>query len=168
MEEKCDLVGEEEDPLREIGKLAVVSGNLEIGELEKPSPESPKILPDSDCLNAGEAPIDHGKAQAVPRAISRVHSGPYRGVQGREPPPAAPWPPLPPDPDRPWLTGLGPESASYRRQWMLKGDGYANAKLLARTSLSSASWGVPFRRAIPLLEYREKDSIRVLEILEEM
>ncbi|OWM77802.1 hypothetical protein CDL15_Pgr004496 [Punica granatum] len=108
MEEKCDSVGEEEDPLREIGKLALVSGNLEIGELGKPSPENPKILPDSDCLNAGEAPIDHDEAQAVPRAISRVHSGPHRGVQGREPPPAAPWPPLPPDPDRPWLTGLGP------------------------------------------------------------
>ncbi|PKI79300.1 hypothetical protein CRG98_000314 [Punica granatum] len=102
---KYDSAKEGEDPLREIEKLALVSGNLEIG---KPSPENPKILPDSDCLNAGEAPIDNGEAQAVPRAISRVHFGPHRGVQGRKPPPAAPWPLLPPDPDRPWLTGLDP------------------------------------------------------------
>ncbi|OWM63436.1 hypothetical protein CDL15_Pgr022181 [Punica granatum] len=111
MDKKCDSAGEEQDPLREIGKFAPVLRNLEIGELGKPSPENPKILPYSDCLNAGEAPIDRGEAQAVPRAISRVHSGPYRGVQGRESPPAAPWPPLTAR-SRPPLAN-GPRSSSF-------------------------------------------------------
>ncbi|PKI46438.1 hypothetical protein CRG98_033136, partial [Punica granatum] len=83
---------------------------LEIGELGKPSPENPKILPDSDCLNSVEALIDHGEAQAVPRAISRVHSGPHRGIQGREPPPAAPWPSLTARSRQPLANGPRPSS----------------------------------------------------------
>ncbi|PKI64494.1 hypothetical protein CRG98_015116, partial [Punica granatum] len=55
-------------------------------------------LPDSDHLNSGEAQIDYGGVPATPRATSRVHSGRRRGVQGRELPPPASSPPLPPIP----------------------------------------------------------------------
>ncbi|PKI41802.1 hypothetical protein CRG98_037802 [Punica granatum] len=68
----------------------------------------PPKLPDFDHLNSGEAQIDHGGVPAAPRATSRVHSGHRRGVQGREPPPPASSPPLPPIPAALWLTGLGP------------------------------------------------------------
>ncbi|OWM88806.1 hypothetical protein CDL15_Pgr020760 [Punica granatum] len=48
----------------------------------------------------------------VSRTVTGVHSGPHRGVQGREPPPTAPPPPPPPPfpatPTARRLTGLDP------------------------------------------------------------
>ncbi|OWM91489.1 hypothetical protein CDL15_Pgr017407 [Punica granatum] len=90
---------------RKIGSRFGEFGDRRFREL---SPENATFPLDSGRFDPGEVQIGHRATQAVPRAISRVHSGPHRGVQGREPPPAAPSPPLPPDPDRPWLTGLGP------------------------------------------------------------
>ncbi|PKI46530.1 hypothetical protein CRG98_033087 [Punica granatum] len=59
-------------------------------------------------LNSGEAQIDHGEALAVSRTVTGVHSSPHRGVQGREPPPAASSPPFPATPIARRLTSLGP------------------------------------------------------------
>ncbi|PKI38860.1 hypothetical protein CRG98_040760 [Punica granatum] len=80
---------------------AVRAGRARAGQ----GPSSARRLP---TIPAGEVPIDHGEASAAPRAISRVHSGCRRGVQGRELPPPASSPPLPPISAALQLTGLGP------------------------------------------------------------
>ncbi|PKI72159.1 hypothetical protein CRG98_007428 [Punica granatum] len=54
------------------------------------------------------AQIDHGEASAVTRTVTDVHSDPHRGVQRREPQPAAPPPPFPITSIARRLTGLGP------------------------------------------------------------
>ncbi|PKI75252.1 hypothetical protein CRG98_004292 [Punica granatum] len=106
--QKVESGREEHDPANENGKFALVLRNLEIGGTREPSPENREILPDPDGFNSGEALIDHGEASAVSRTVIDVHSGPHRGVQGRELPPAAPSPPFPAIPAARWLTGLGP------------------------------------------------------------
>ncbi|PKI30821.1 hypothetical protein CRG98_048788, partial [Punica granatum] len=67
-----------------------------------------EILPDPDGFNSGEAQIDHGEASVVSKTVTGIHSGPHRGVQGREPPPAAASPPFPATPTARRLTGLDP------------------------------------------------------------
>ncbi|PKI78910.1 hypothetical protein CRG98_000683 [Punica granatum] len=69
---------------------------------------SRKNSPDPDDFNSGEAQIDHGEASAVSKTVTDVHSGPYCGVQRREPPLAASSPPFPAIPTDRRLTGLGP------------------------------------------------------------
>ncbi|PKI57313.1 hypothetical protein CRG98_022312 [Punica granatum] len=59
-------------------------------------------------ISTEKVPIDHGETSTAPKAISCVHSGCCRGVQGREPSPPASSPPLPPIPAALRLTGLGP------------------------------------------------------------
>ncbi|PKI58026.1 hypothetical protein CRG98_021606 [Punica granatum] len=56
----------------------------------------------------GSKGIDHGEASAVSRTVTGVHFGPHRGVQGREPPPAASSPSFPAIPTARRLTSLGP------------------------------------------------------------
>ncbi|OWM90160.1 hypothetical protein CDL15_Pgr006481 [Punica granatum] len=108
MKQKYNSERDEQDPVREIEKLALVSRNFEIGELGEPSPENRKNSPDPDGFNSGEAQIDHGEASAVSRTVTGVHSSPHCGVQRREPPPAASSPPFPTIPIDRRLTGLGP------------------------------------------------------------
>ncbi|PKI60096.1 hypothetical protein CRG98_019504 [Punica granatum] len=74
----------------------------------EPSPKNCKIFPDPDRFNPGEAQIDHGEASAVSRTVTGVHSSPYRGVQGREPPSAVSSPSFPAIPTARQLTGLDP------------------------------------------------------------
>ncbi|PKI57551.1 hypothetical protein CRG98_022022 [Punica granatum] len=93
---------------RDIEKLALVSGDFEIGELREPSPKNKKKLPDPDGFNSGEAQIDHGEASTVSKTVTGVHSDPHRRVQRREPPPAASSPPFLAIPTDRRLTGLGP------------------------------------------------------------
>ncbi|PKI76187.1 hypothetical protein CRG98_003414 [Punica granatum] len=61
-EQKNDSGGGEQNPARENEKFALV---------------------------LSEAQIDHGEVSAMSRTITSVHSSPHRGIQGREPPPAA-------------------------------------------------------------------------------
>ncbi|PKI18433.1 hypothetical protein CRG98_049293, partial [Punica granatum] len=83
---------------------------LKIDCIRKPSPEKPKILPDPDRFNSGEAQIDFGETSAVSKTVTGVHFGPHRSVQGREPPPAAPSPPLLPIPVALSVNGPRPNS----------------------------------------------------------
>ncbi|PKI50483.1 hypothetical protein CRG98_029127 [Punica granatum] len=103
----------------------------------------PQKLPDSDHLNSGEAQIDHGGVPAAPRATSRVHSGSRCGVQGREPPPPASSPPLPPIPAALWLTGLGPVFFFFFRK-----PNPSLARPNAQSSPASLPGGFSFGRAI--------------------
>ncbi|PKI76193.1 hypothetical protein CRG98_003420 [Punica granatum] len=86
----------------------------EIGRTRRLLPENRKNFPDLDCLNSGEAQIDHGEVSAVSRTITGVHSSPHCDVQGREPPPAASSPLFSAIPTARRLTGLGPFPLLHR------------------------------------------------------
>ncbi|PKI65206.1 hypothetical protein CRG98_014355 [Punica granatum] len=110
MEQKCDSGKLEQNPEKRNEKLALDLADLKNDCVRKPSQEKPKILPDPNRFNSGEAQIDFGEASAVSRTVTGVHSGPHRVVRGREPPPAAPSPPLPPIPAALSVNGPRPNS----------------------------------------------------------
>ncbi|PKI50895.1 hypothetical protein CRG98_028723 [Punica granatum] len=85
----------------EISRKDVLSSSFQV----RRSPgTNEKNSPDSDRLNSGEV----SAVSAVSRTVTDDHSGPHRGVQGRESPPAAPPPPFLATLTARRLTGLGP------------------------------------------------------------
>ncbi|PKI64491.1 hypothetical protein CRG98_015113 [Punica granatum] len=87
-------------PIERNRKIGSCFGEFGDRRIRGTVPGIPQKLPDSDHLNSSEAQIDYGGVPAAPRATSRV--------QGREPPPPASSPPLPPISVALWQTGLGP------------------------------------------------------------